>query len=506
MIFSLFSTRGNSQSVSYINSPIWIAVSRGMLFGISAAGLLAVLSGLVDLTDSGGDTAFFLIFGTLATVICAYLARYISGKKLKRSEIFLEVTSGFLFCILCSTLLYSLLIEKVNFGDAFFESAAAFTTTSLTVIDFEMSGRGIIFYRTSSQLLGSFTALLTAVMLIPISQDNSGGGTPGRITTQEVFPEKKKAVKSIFLIYLVSTSVLTFSLLVTELDFFDSLLIALSAISTGGFVRNTAVFEDSSVQLILIAGMITTGTSVVIIWRLATGKVNSLLRSSELITYLALIIGATFLLFLWADNGNASSISKAFFIAVSSISTTGFHISPFDTWTISAGFLLLLLVTVGPMSLSSGGGFQIHRLRILLSVSVREMIRQLHPRAVVKIKVDGESVAEDRVRQVVVFQFIFTSIIFLTATVLTISGVGVYEALSSSINALTTAGPIRNADGLITTVSSFSMGERLALVPAMLSGRLYLLPVLISFGYVFSESRNFLRPRRRILHAIRSKN
>ena len=63
MIFSLFSTRGNSQSVSYINSPIWIAVSRGMLFGISAAGLLAVLSGLVDLTDSGGDTAFFLIFG-----------------------------------------------------------------------------------------------------------------------------------------------------------------------------------------------------------------------------------------------------------------------------------------------------------------------------------------------------------------------------------------------------------------------------------------------------------
>ena len=321
-----------------------------------------------------------------------------------------------------------------------------------------------------------------------------------------MFPEKKKAVKSIFLIYLVSTSVLTFSLLVTELDFFDSLLIALSAISTGGFVRNTAVFEDSSVQLILIAGMITTGTSVVIIWRLATGKVNSLLRSSELITYLALIIGATFLLFLWADNGNASSISKAFFIAVSSISTTGFHISPFDTWTISAGFLLLLLVTVGPMSLSSGGGFQIHRLRILLSVSVREMIRQLHPRAVVKIKVDGESVAEDRVRQVVVFQFIFTSIIFLTATVLTISGVGVYEALSSSINALTTAGPIRNADGLITTVSSFSMGERLALVPAMLSGRLYLLPVLISFGYVFSESRNFLRPRRRILHAIRSKN
>ena len=97
MIFSLFQKRGSSRNISYVSSPILIAASRGGLIGISAAGLLAVLSGLVDLTDSGGDTAFFLIFGTLVTVICAYLARYISGKKLKRSEIFLEVTSGFLF-------------------------------------------------------------------------------------------------------------------------------------------------------------------------------------------------------------------------------------------------------------------------------------------------------------------------------------------------------------------------------------------------------------------------
>ena len=250
--------------------------------------------------------------------------------------------------------------------------------------------------------------------------------------------------------------------------------------------------------------MITTGTSVVVIWRLASRKLTSVLRSSEVHAYLLLIAGAAILLFLLADEGTASSLSKALFIAVASISTTGFHISSFNNWPIVAAFLLLLLVTIGPMSLSNGGGFQIHRLRILLAVSLREMVRQLHPRAVVKISVGGESIKEERVRQVVVFQFLFTSIIFLTATVLAISGIGVYEALSSSITALTTAGPIRNVDGVIIGVSSFSIGERLALVPAMLAGRLYLLPVLISFGYVLSESRNFLRPRRRVMHAIRS--
>ena len=79
-----------------------------------------------------------------------------------------------------------------------------------------------------------------------------------------------------------------------------------------------------------------------------------------------------------------------------------------------------------------------------------------------------------------------------------------YEGVSSSITAISTAGPIRNAEGLIIEVSSFSVGERLALVPAMISGRLYLIPVLISIGYLLSEARTFLRPRRRLLQAMRS--
>ena len=69
MIFSPFSKRGNSRSVTYTNSSILIALSRGVLVGASVAGLLSVLSGLIDLTDSGDDTAFFLIFGTLFTII-----------------------------------------------------------------------------------------------------------------------------------------------------------------------------------------------------------------------------------------------------------------------------------------------------------------------------------------------------------------------------------------------------------------------------------------------------
>ena len=40
----------------------------------------------------------------------------------------------------------------------------------------------------------------------------------------------------------------------------------------------------------------------------------------------------------------------------------------------------------------------------------------------------------------------------------------------------------------------------------MISGRLYLLPVVISVGYLFSESKNILRPKKRLFHLLRNKN
>ena len=82
----------------------------------------------------------------------------------------------------------------------------------------------------------------------------------------------------------------------------------------------------------------------------------------------------------------------------------------------------------------------------------------------------------------------------------------IYESLSSSISVITTTGPIRNTDGVILEISSFSSLEKVALLPAMISGRLYLLPVVISVGYLFSESKNILRPKKRLFHLLRNKN
>ena len=506
MISSQSLIRTGSRSFNSVKSSVLIALYSGALLGISAVGFLSIISGLVDLSDSGEDTATFLIYGTALTITCAYLFRYISNKKLNRPETFLAVTSGFVCSILFSAFLYLFLSEENSFANAVFESVSAFTTTALTTLNLETSGNGLIFFRTVSQLLGALNAVLFAVMVVPISDNTTGSTKSRRLESQDSFTDRKTAIKNIAGMYLVSIVLLSLMLLLTELDFFTSLILSISAITSGGFSTNTEHFESLSVQLLLSVGMIISGMSVVVIWKLTTGKIKSVFRSTELHIYLSIVIVASFLLFAWTDEGGTPSLSKSIFLALASITTTGFHISPFSNWPVAAAFLLLLLATVGGMSFSSTGGFHIYRLRILAAVSFRELIRQIHPRAVVKIKIGEENIKEERIREVVVFQFLFTSIIFLTAIALTVSGMSIYEGLSSSISVITTTGPIRNTDGVILEISSFSSLEKMALLPAMISGRLYLLPLVISVGYLFSELKNILRPKKRLFHLLRNKN
>jgi trk system potassium uptake protein TrkH len=467
--------------------------------GVSVIGFLAIVSGLIDLTGTGDDTSKLLIFGSLSILVFSFLVRYLAEAKLSKSESLLGVTCGFAMCILTSSFVYLITGDSSSFSDSLFESSAALTTTSLSVLDTDTFGNGMLFFRSFSQLVGSFAAILTAVTLLPISGQQQGS-TSSELKLDKVFLHRRfAAIQNIALVYLFSTIVMTIFLTFGKMAFYDSLLLSLSTVSTGGFSNDSSLLADPSVQWILIVGMIVAGTSFLIIWRLATGRFTQALRSSELRTYLALITVSTILFYLWTDSGSHSSLRQSLLFVSSSISTSGFHFLPFGNWSLAISFLLLLLIAIGPMSLSNGGGFQILRLRILFGVSVRELVRQLHPRAIVKIRVGEEIIDDKNVRQVVVFQFLFLSIVFTTSLLLTFLGVSVYDAFVSSVHALTTAGPIRGVDGSIIDIASFSSAERLSLLPAMLSGRLYLLPVFVTLGHLLSESRNFLRPRRRYL-------
>ncbi|HIM85531.1 MAG TPA: hypothetical protein EYM59_07225 [Acidimicrobiia bacterium] len=150
------------------------------------------------------------------------------------------------------------------------------------------------------------------------------------------------------------------------------------------------------------------------------------------------------------------------------------------------------------MSGSASGGFQIIRHRALLKLALREMVRQLHPRAVARIRMSGRITDEDTLRQIVVLQFLFVAVVFGTGFVVAALGLDLATAISAGVHATATAGPVRALDGTVIEVASWSRPIRMALVPAMLFGRLSIYPAVLAVAGLATVIRNRIRLGRRL--------
>ena len=168
------------------------------------------------------------------------------------------------------------------------------------------------------------------------------------------------------------------------------------------------------------------------------------------------------------------------------------------TWAAAAPVLLLGLVSIGPMTGSTGGGFQIMRHRALLQIALREMVRQLHPRVVSRVRLGGRVVAESTLSQIVVVQFLVVSVVFATATVVAAMGLDLATALGVAVHAISTGGPVRALDGSLLDPTDWSAPVRLAILPAMVIGRLSIYPVMVAASSTVSVVRHRVRLRRRI--------
>jgi len=475
------------------------AITWGAAVGMISAACLALTAGLVDLTDDGHDTPVLLMGGGLAGVASSILvARVNRPDRIRPSEVLIGATTALVSMVVCVAGLYLLTGAAGQPDDALFEATSGVTTTALSVLDPNPLGRGLLLIRAGSQWFGGLGALVLAVVILPFNgsggefadQSSRDGRTP-------LAPNQRIALRNIFALYIPLSLVIWLAYTLAGSGYFNSLLLALATVSTGGFTGPGNLLADGETRWVAVFGMILSGTSIVVLWRLVVGQGRGLLRSRELRSYLAILAVATGLFMVWSGPSGKVDLREALFTVSSAITTTGFPSDPMGEWSAALPVLLLLLVAIGPMTGSAGGGFQILRLRILLNAAIREMVRQLHPRVVARVRLGGRVAAESTVRQATVVQFVFVAVLFATALIVATFGLDIVEALSASVHAVSTAGPVRALDGSVLDPSGWPRPARLALLPAMVSGRLFLYPAAVAGGTLIIELGNQLRLRRR---------
>ena len=277
--------------------------------------------------------------------------------------------------VVVSAIVYLASGEVSRVDDAFFESMAGLTTTSLTVLDPETLPNWLLTWRALTQWLGGAGALMFALVVVPtfggqrrLSEVAEGRGRKAVLASTWLHTSRR-----LVLAYVGFTAVVIVAYASAGMGMFDAATFGLTTASTGGFAnyRNSfAHFDSAAIEWVGAWAMGLAGMSVAALVWIVRGQVQALWRSTEVKLYAGLILVPTVLVSAWTwqdTGGGADTIRQSFFTVTSAISTTGFRVTDWGHWVTAPQTLLLMLIGIGSMAGSAGGGFRVLRVIQLLA-------------------------------------------------------------------------------------------------------------------------------------------
>jgi len=173
----------------------------------------------------------------------------------------------------------------------------------------------------------------------------------------------------------------------------------------------------------------------------------------------------------------------AAFQVVSVITTTGFVTANYTAWAPSLTVVFFALLFVGASAGSTSGGVKIIRHLVFFKNSFLEFKRLLHPKAIIRIKIDKQVVRAQILTHILVFLF-FYFVIFIVGTGLMAICLSDYPntLLSSMGSVATTLGNVGPGIGSLGPLDNFASiphsAKALSLI-LMLIGRLEIFTILI---------------------------
>lgn len=463
--------------------------------------LLLLIPFFVALYYGQGDASAFLYTILVMIPICIIFTKVKAKKKeIYAKEGFLAVGLSWIVISLFGALPFMFNGAIPSLVDAFFETSSGFTTTGASILtEVESLPRGILFWRSFTHWVGGMGFLIFILALMPSFGGNtihllkaeSPGPTPGKIV-----PKIKQTAKILYGIYFVLTVIQTILLKIAGMSWYDSIIHALGTAGTGGFSNmNTSVaaFNNPAVEWIITIFMLLFGVNFVLYFQLIRGNIKSFIKSEELKWYLIAVLGSITIIainILPFNSGNIEqSIRESAFQVASVVTTTGYATADFNLWPTLSKMVLVMLMFMGAMAGSTGGGLKTIRIVIIFKAIRREIDKILHPRRVKSVKIDGNVIEEETISGVFLFIFAYIIIALIAIFIVSFDNFDITTTVTSVIATLSNIGPGLEMVGPAGNFSAFSDLSKVVLSFCMLAGRLEIYPMLIMFSPSLLKNR-----------------
>lgn len=385
-----------------------------------------------------------------------------------------------------------------NVTDAFFETMAGFTTTGSSVIRYvEEIPHGVLFWRSMTQWIGGMGIILFTLAVIPMLNQKGGialfNAEVTGITHERLRPRVSQTAKDLWLIYIGLTFLLTLLLVAGPMDWFDAICHAMTTTSTGGYsTKNIGLdyWQSSYVFIVVIIFMFIGGISFSIIAATFRGdfkriRNNNTLRwycMTALITTVVIVAYMAYKAFL--DN-NFDRFVYGAFDTISAITSTGFSTFDYEDSGEFVTVILMVMMFFGGMAGSTSGGAKMDRLIVLLKNTANEFYRVLHTNSVRAVHVDGKPVPNHVVSKVNTFFAVYIGIIMVVALYLTFFDIPVFDAMYTSMSAISNVGIGYGVTGPDSSWVILHPAAKWVLAFEMMVGRLELFTVLVVFTRSF---------------------
>lgn len=378
--------------------------------------------------------------------------------------------------------------------DAWFESVSGYTTTGATILnDIESVPKGLLFWRSSTHWLGGLGVVLFMLLVLPSVSTFRMKLTKMEISSlsKENYRFKtKETIRVISFVYLGLTVLETMLLVLVGMDLFDAINHSFSTVSTGGFsTRNLSIlsYDSVGVEVVIIIFMILSGMHFGLLYTLVLGRVSDIFRSPIVKFYLfSLLIGSILVSLNTKFNVSDYSWAEAFrygvFQVVSIGTTTGFANADSSVWPPFSILILIYFSFQCACSGSTTGGLKADRVLIFFKSVRVQLKKQLHPNAVLPVKIRNTNLDRDIVYSVNLYIVIYVGLVLFCSLLLSSLGLSLTDSLTSSVASMGNVGPGFGSVGSLSNYSHFPYLGKILLSFQMLLGRLEIYSILIVFS------------------------
>jgi trk system potassium uptake protein TrkH len=161
------------------------------------------------------------------------------------------------------------------------------------------------------------------------------------------------------------------------------------------------------------------------------------------------------------------------------VTTTGFGTADYELWPAFAVGVLFLMFFVGGMAGSTGGGPKVIRHILLFKNAFRELKQLVHPQAIIPMRLDGEVVPNDVMRNVLSFIVLYFLLNGVGIVIMSLLGMDLVSAFGATIASVGNIGPGFGSVGPTDNYAHIPAVGKWILSLMMMAGRLEIFTVLI---------------------------